>query len=277
MNPTALLAEDEPLLMAELALQLKKAWPELEIVAQSGNGVKALESIRALSPDIAFLDIRMPGLSGLQVAEALAEDSQDGEAVPLIVFVTAYGEFALDAFERSAIDYLLKPVTPERLTKSLERLRERLRLKHLSLQEPATPGSAVAPASGAAQQLADQLAPLVRAAGAAPAQALKYVRVGRGNSVHMVPLEQIHFFQAADKYVTVATADGEGLIRESLRELQAKLDPQQFAQIHRSTLVNLDFVERADRDELGHTRLKLRGVHKTLLVSRLYAHLFKAM
>lgn len=277
MKPTALLAEDEPLLMAELVSQLGRAWPEMQIVAQAKNGVKALEQIRELAPDVAFLDIRMPGLSGLEVAEALAEDALADETVPLIVFVTAYGEFALEAFERSAIDYLLKPVTPERLAKTLDRLRDRLKQKALSSVNPA-PARAEEPRPiGSAQELAEQLVPLLRASGAAPAQALKYVRVGRGNSVHLLPLEQIYYFQAADKYVTVASASGEGLIRESLRELQAKLDPERFPQIHRSTLVNLDFVERADRDELGHTRLKLRGVQQTLMVSRLYTHLFKAM
>ena len=277
MKTTALLAEDEPLLMAELVSQLGRAWPEMEIVAQAKNGVSALDQIHALNPDVAFLDIRMPGLTGLEVAQTLAEDALADETVPLIVFVTAYGEFALEAFERSAIDYLLKPVTPERLAKTLDRLRDRLKHKPLSSDNPVSVRSGETLPVGSAQVLADQLAPLLRASGAVPAQALKYVRVGRGNSVHMLPLEQIYFFQAADKYVTVASASGEGLIRESLRELQAKLDPERFAQIHRSTLVNLDFVERADRDELGHTRLKLRGVKQTLMVSRLYTHLFKAM
>lgn len=262
MNPTALLAEDEPLLMSEMASQLAHAWPELNIVAQAKNGIQALEQIRALRPSVAFLDIRMPGLTGLEVAQAIAEDALADDVVPLIVFVTAYGEFALEAFERSALDYLLKPVTPERLATTVQRLRSRL--AQVGKIDPA-------------QELADQIAPLLRGTGATPANALKFIRVGRGNSVHMVSLDQIYYFQAADKYVTVASADGEGLIRESLRELQAKLDPEQFAQIHRSTLVNLDFVERADRDELGHTRLKLRGVKQALLVSRLYTHLFKAM
>lgn len=297
MNPTALLAEDEPLLMTELASHLMSAWPELNIVAQAKNGIKALEQIRTLRPQVAFLDIRMPGLSGLEVAQALAEDTLADENVPLIVFITAYGEFALEAFERSAIDYLLKPVTTERLAITLQRLRSRLAESSQARDRP----------GDAAQELADQLAPLLRAVSVAGSgigssgiagssisgsgftgpgtsnanqtsmPALKYVRVGRGNSVHMVPLDQIHYFQAADKYVTVATADGEGLIRESLRELQARLDPERFLQIHRSTLVNLDFIERADRDELGHTRLKLRGVQQSLMVSRLYTHLFKAM
>jgi DNA-binding LytR/AlgR family response regulator len=302
MNPSALLAEDEPLLMTELVAHLTSAWPQLNIVAQAKNGIKALEQIRALRPQVAFLDIRMPGLSGLEVAQALAEDTLADETVPLIVFITAYGEFALEAFERSAIDYLLKPVTTERLAITLQRLRSRLAESSQARDRP----------GDAAQELADQLAPLLRAVNAAGSgvggssiagssisdsgisgsgiagpgmptanqtsmPTLKYVRVGRGNSVHMVPLDQIHYFQAADKYVTVATADGEGLIRESLRELQARLDPERFLQIHRSTLVNLDFIERADRDELGHTRLKLRGVQQTLMVSRLYTHLFKAM
>lgn len=264
MNVTAVLAEDEPLLLAELVRQLNQAWPELQIVAQAKNGVAALERIRALRPQVAFLDIRMPGATGLEVAQELAEDAAADEAVPLVVFVTAHGEFAIEAFEASAIDYLLKPVTPERLAISLQRLRKRLE---------------VASAASSAQALADQLAPLIQSQRAQPAQPLKYLRVGRGNSVHLVPLEQIRYFLAADKYVVVITseADGEGLIRESLRELQARLDPQQFVQIHRSTIVNLDYVERADRDDLGRTQLKLRGVKPPLMVSRLYTHLFKAM
>jgi DNA-binding LytR/AlgR family response regulator len=273
MNPTVLLAEDEPFLMNELAAHLQSAWPELEIVAQARNGISALEQIRALRPQVAFLDIRMPGLSGLEVAQALAEDALADETVPLIVFITAYGEFALEAFERSAIDYLLKPVTTERLAVTLQRLRTRLAESRPNPAELRL---------DSAQALADQLAPLLQSAhlqnsSQPPATALKHIRVGRGNSVHMLALDQIYFFQAADKYVTVASADGEGLIRESLRDLQARLDPQQFLQIHRSTLVNVNYVERADRDELGHTRLILRGVRQSLLVSRLYTHLFKAM
>lgn len=263
MTPTALIAEDEPLLAAELIGQLETQWPELSIVAQVGNGIDAIEKTRQLKPSMVFLDIRMPGATGLEVAQALAEDpEEDQSTVPLVVFVTAYGEFAVDAFEAAAIDYVLKPVTPERLALTVSRLRQRL--------EPRA-------AAHSAEYLAQQLGQLLAGARTTPGTLLRHVRVGQGNSVRLVPLEEVLYFQAADKYVIVMTAQGEGLIRESLRDLQPRLDPDVFTQIHRGTIVNLRHVDRAERDDLGRTRLILRDARYTLMVSRLYAGLFKPM
>lgn len=283
MRTTALIAEDEPLLRLELARHLSELWPELEIVAQAANGPEALAMIREHRPEIAFLDIRMPGATGLEVAQAVAEDAErDDDPVPLIVFVTAYGEFALDAFESSAFDYLLKPVNGERLGKTLARLRQRLALNPPRLDAPPASG---APGDGTdsgsptatAEQLARQLVAMAERLRAAGAPLLRHLRIGSGNTVRLVPVEEVLYFQAADKYVVVMTAAGEGLIRESLRELQPRLDPARFQQIHRSTIVNLDHVDRAERDELGRVRLHLRG-HKTALpVSRLYASEFRSM
>ena len=274
MSLTALIAEDEPLLRAALVDELQALWSELEVVALVDNGDDALLQIRQQRPSIAFLDIRMPGLNGIEVAQAIAEDAQHDDVVPLIVFVTAYSEFAVEAFDRAAIDYVLKPVTRERLQRTIERLQLRLAepfadTPHDIAQQSDTTSSI--------ERLVRQLAPLLATARPATSAALKFVRIGQGNSVQMVAVEQVRYFQAADKYVIVTTAQGEGLIRESLRELQVQLDPDMFVQVHRSTIVNMGWVERADRNEAGHVSLKLRGVDRLLPVSRLYAHLFRAM
>ena len=274
MSLTALIAEDEPLLRAALVDELQALWSELEVVALVDNGDDALLQIRQQRPSVAFLDIRMPGLNGIEVAQAIAEDAQHDDAVPLIVFVTAYSEFAVEAFDRAAIDYVLKPVTRARLQRTIERLQLRLAepfadTPHDIAQQSDTTSSV--------ERLVQQLAPLLATVRPTTSAALKFVRLGQSNSVQMVAVEQVRYFQAADKYVIVTTAQGEGLIRESLRELQAQLDPDMFVQVHRSTIVNMGWVERADRNEAGHVSLKLRGVDRLLPVSRLYAHLFRAM
>lgn len=269
--PRALIAEDEILLAENLRQELQKLWPELEIVAQAPHGQAALEQAQALQPDICFLDIRMPGLSGLEVATALAEDWPDtpGSApFPLLVFVTAFDQYALQAFEHAAADYVLKPVQPERLAQTVARLQERL----------ATP-CGTAPAAAALDPVLAQLRTLL-GNGLAPAAALQPLRllqVGIGNTVHMVPVEEVLYFEAADKYVRAVTATKEHLLRVSLRELLPQLDTQRFWQIHRSVIVRSDAIERAVRDDAGKLTLHLRGHADKLGVSRVHAHLFKGL
>jgi len=268
MNASALIAEDEPLLAANLQAELARQWPELRVVACVGDGEAALQQGLALQPDLMFLDIRMPGLTGLEAAQALAEDwPDDGKPFPLIVFVTAYDQYALQAFERAAVDYVLKPVQPDRLAQTCARLRATLRQR-------AQP-QAAAPALQAA---IEQLRSLVGAAPAAPAAgALRVIQASAGNTITMVPVDEVLYFEAADKYVRVITATREHLIRTSLRELQPQLDAQRFWQIHRGTVVRCDAIVSALRDESGKLTLTLRGHADKLTVSRLYAHLFKGM
>jgi DNA-binding LytR/AlgR family response regulator len=215
------------------------------------------------TPQVLFLDIRMPGRSGLEVAEAVADDWPDGRPLPLIVFVTAHDEFAVPAFERAAVDYVLKPVTAERLALTVRRLQERL------AQQPAAP-----PAEGRAQ-LMQQLQAL---APPAPEQErIKVIRAGVGNTVRMIPVADVICLEATEKYVNVVTASGESLVRMSLRELAARIDGPEFIQVHRSVLVNAGSILSAVRDENGHYSLSLRGLQRPVKVSRAFTHLFRAM
>jgi DNA-binding LytR/AlgR family response regulator len=271
--PTALIAEDEPLLAANLQAELARLWPELRIVANVGGGEAAVEQALAQQPDLLFLDIRMPGMSGLEAAQAITEDwpESGSRPFPLIVFVTAYDQYALQAFERAAVDYVLKPVQPQRLAQTCARLQSAMRQREQS--------AAAAPALDA---MVAQLRSLIGqgAAGAAPsggAAPLRVIQAGVGNAIHMVPVDEVLYFEAADKYVRVITAQQEHLIRTSLRELQPQLDPQRFWQIHRGTIVRCDAVASAVRDESGKLTLSLRGHADKLTVSRLYSHLFKGM
>jgi DNA-binding LytR/AlgR family response regulator len=267
MSASALIAEDEPLLAANLQAELARLWPELRIVASVGDGEAALLQSLALQPDLLFLDIRMPGLSGLEAAQALAEDWPDeGKPFPLIVFVTAYDQYALQAFERAAVDYVLKPVQPDRLAQTCTRLQATLRQR-------AQP-QAAAPALQAA---IEQLRSLVGEPTPPSAGALRVIQASAGNTITMVPLDEVLYFEAADKYVRVVTATREHLIRTSLRDLQPQLDAQRFWQIHRGTVVRSDAIASALRDESGKLTLTLRDHTDKLTVSRLYAHLFKGM
>ena len=282
-RPTALIAEDEPLLAANLQAELACLWPELQVVASVGHGEAALQQGLQWRPDVMFLDIRMPGMSGLEAAQALAEDwpesaAGDGTApaFPLIVFVTAYDQYALQAFERAAVDYVLKPVQPDRLAQTCDRLRSALNLR-------APPQSA--PALGAAiDQLRSLLGSMGNSVGdsvgsaattTAPSARLRVIQASVGSAIHMVPVDEVLYFEAADKYVRVVTAEREHLIRLSLRELMPQLDSQRFWQIHRGTVVRSDAIATALRDDAGKLTLTLRRHADTLTVSRLYAHLFK--
>ncbi|KQZ45127.1 LytTR family DNA-binding domain-containing protein [Duganella sp. Root1480D1] len=255
---TALIAEDEPILAATLAAALQRQWPELSIVSNCANGIDALAQAMALQPQVLFLDIKMPGKSGLEVAQELADAWSGPAPFPQTVFVTAYDEFAVQAFDREAADYVLKPVSDERLARTVARLRQRLQDK---------------PAGGL-----ETLAAQLRALGVPMAtQRLNVIRAAVGNQVRMVPVSEVVYFEAADKYVNVVTADSEVLIRMSLKELLPQLDEQVFWQVHRGTIVNSSCVLSALREEGGKMSLALRGRPEKLRVSPLYAHLFRQM
>ncbi|PJJ21632.1 two component transcriptional regulator, LytTR family [Janthinobacterium sp. OK676] len=289
-SPRALIAEDEPILAAALAHALQRLWPELDIVATCPNGVEALRQGLALQPDILFLDIKMPGKTGLEAAEELAEQWPDGIPFPHIVFVTAYDEYALAAFEHAAADYVLKPVNDARLGKTVERLQQRLRdsgagkgggngtatATVTAAAAPATTATA-APTAGTASD--DNMARLLSQLQAMlpPAPRLQMIRAAVGNSVRMIALADVVYFEALDKYINVVCQDSESLIRTSLKELLPQLDPQQFWQIHRGTIVNASAIATAVRDEAGKLSLTLRQHPAQLRVSPLYAHLFRQM
>jgi DNA-binding LytR/AlgR family response regulator len=249
---TALIADDEPHLAAYLRTQLAALWPELELLPIARNGVEAAAAIAAHAPDLAFLDIKMPGLTGLEVAQGI-------EGSTRVVFVTAFDEFAVRAFEQEAIDYVLKPVNAQRLARCVERVRR-------VLEAPA--GTDDASLAAVLQRLS---APQPAVA------ALRYVRASQGELTHQIDVADVLFFRADDKYTCVQTATGEHLIRTPIAELAAQLDAQQFWQVHRSTLVNLRFVTGTRRDELSRLFVRVRGFDGELPVSRAYVHLFKAM
>lgn len=260
MTLRALIAEDEPILAATLAAALQRLWPELEIAGIAANGVDAVQQGLALRPDVLFLDIKMPGQSGLEAAEELAERWDGGKAFPQIVFVTAYDDYAVDAFERAAADYVMKPVNDARLGKTIERLRHRLA------------------ADSAGPDLSQLLAQMRTLLPAAPAlERLATIRAAVGNQVRLIPVADVAYFQAVDKYVSVVTQEGEALIRLSLKELLPQLDGERFCQVHRSTIVNMACVASATRDDLGKVMLTLRNRPEKLRVSLLYAHLFRPM
>ena len=283
----ALIAEDEPILAAALAHALRRLWPALDIVATCANGVEALQQGLALRPDILFLDIKMPGKTGLEAAEELAEQWPDAQPFPQIVFVTAYDEYALAAFEHAAADYVLKPVNDARLGKTVERLQQRLQAAPASAPAQAQPPIAAPIAkAGQVQSLAgrsvasdDNLVRLLAQLQAMvpPAPRLQMIRAAVGNSVRMIALADVVYFEALDKYINVVCRDSEALIRTSLKELLPQLDPQQFWQIHRGTIVNASAIASAVRDEAGKLTLTLRQHPAQLRVSPLYAHLFRQM
>ncbi len=247
----ALIVDDEENLRTALCRRLDEVWPELTIVAEARDGTEALELAAEFEPEVAFLDIRMPGLDGLEVARRLSGRCH-------LVFVTAYDEYAVSAFERDAVDYLLKPVTSERLATTVERLKQRLQ------QAPSQQ------LDGLLEQLAQQLRGSAR-------QPLQWIRAGLRDEVKLIPVEEVRCFIAADKYTTVVCGEGELVIRKPMKELEAELDPQRFWRVHRGAIVNLAFVESCRRDEEGRVRLRISGMRDELLVSRSYAHRFRQM
>lgn len=303
-SPLALIAEDEPLLAEALRAMLAQAWPELRVLPVALDGTSAIAAIVQHQPEVVFLDIAMPGATGLDVARACARLSRP----PQIVFVTAFDRFALDAFDAAAADYLLKPVQPDRLARTVARLRDRLDAPNdgalaqllATLRERLQVSSL--PVNGRADGVANDAAP-GEAHGIATAQVatevaaeveeanepavltvarerrdyLRFVRASVKDEVRIVPVEDVCFFEAADKYVVVATTDGDLLIRTSLRELLPQLDPSRFWQVHRSTVVNVAEVVSAQHTPLGRLTLKLRRRKDRVAVSRQYAHLFRQM
>jgi DNA-binding LytR/AlgR family response regulator len=264
---TALIAEDEPLLAAALKKQLREAWPELDIVVEAADGESAI--VRALDalPDILLLDISMPGKTGLAVAETVVDEWPETRPAPLIVFVTAYDEFAVAAFDREAVDYVLKPVTPDRIARTVERLRERLRTR------------ALLPANDHLATLLDAIQALDRSSNRASTheERLETIQVGTGNTIAFLPVADVLFFEATDKYVLVQTRERDGLIRMSMRDLLSRLDPGRFMQVHRSIVVNRSQIVAATRDDSGHVLLELRDTDRRIGVSRAFAHQFRAM
>jgi len=246
--PTALLAEDEPLLLAQLKARLMAAWPELEIVAEAANGDEALALAAEHRPDIAFLDIRMPVRNGLEVAREIGGGCH-------VVFVTAYDEYAVAAFDEGAVDYVLKPPSPERIAKVVARLKARLAAAPLDL-------------SGLLARLAPHNGT------AAP---LKWIRASLGASMKMIAVDDVVYFQSGDKYTKVVTTEGEALIRKPIKDLYDELDTEAFWQIHRGTIVNLRAIARVDRDWRGEPVIVLRDRDEKLAVSRTFAHRFKSM
>jgi DNA-binding LytR/AlgR family response regulator len=261
-NPRALVAEDEPLLAYTMLQALQRLWPELQIGAVVDNGVTAVQEALAQRPDILFLDIKMPGKTGLEAAHDLADIWPANVPFPLVVFVTAYDQFALAAFEQAAVDYVLKPINDARLSKTVERLKARL-VRHEERDNEL-------------ERVVSQLRALVPAA---PAQAerLTMIRAAVGNQIRLIPVGDVVYFEATDKYVNVITTESESLIRTSLKELVPQLDGNQFWQIHRGTIVNVNHIQAAVRDELGKLSVKLRSRQEALPVSRIFAHLFKQM
>lgn len=254
-RPTAVVADDEPHLAQSLVALLATLWPELQVVAVARDGVEAAERIAALQPDVAFLDIQMPGLTGLDVAQQI-------EGRTRVVFVTAYDDHAVDAFERAAVDYVLKPVRADRLARTVERLR--------------MPSPTDAADAGDDARLLATLQRLLPAV-AVPAERLRWVRASSGELTHNIDVREVLFFRADDKYTCVQTATGEHLIRTTIAELAAQLDPAEFVQVHRSTIVNLAHLAGTRRDEASRLFLRVKGFAAELPVSRAYVHLFKAM
>ncbi|MDP9087987.1 MAG: LytTR family DNA-binding domain-containing protein [Pseudomonadota bacterium] len=252
-----IIAEDEPLLARALAKQLGDHWPSAQCAAIAANGADALKLAEQYWPDVAFLDVRMPQLDGLEVAQQLCLKDHP----PLIVFVTAYDAYALDAFETAAVDYLLKPVEVARLVKCIERLSQQL---------------SRAGNDDSAGDMATRIAHLLGSS-TRGREKLRFVRAGAGTTVKLIPVNDVLWFEAEDKYITVATREGNSIIRMPLRELLEQLDEETFWQVHRGTVVNSQHIVHAKRDELGHLTLALKGRKEEIAVSRQFAHLFKQM
>ncbi|HJW45382.1 MAG TPA: LytTR family DNA-binding domain-containing protein [Lysobacter sp.] len=251
------IAEDEALLREALAKQLAETWPQLDIVAQCEDGASALEAIAEHEPDVAFLDIRMPGLSGLEVAAAAAEASPHTQ----IVFVTAYDQYAIDAFDRGAIDYLLKPIAPERLAATVQRLQAR--------------SAANGTDAGALAALLERLGATLPRIGTQPP--LTWITASAGRETRLILVDDVAYFRADNKYTTVMTAEGEALLRTPIRELLTVLDTNTFKQIHRSTIVNLKAIASIVRDDTGKGTVRLKNRPETLTVSQPFMTLFRHM
>ena len=243
----AIVADDEPLLRAGLEAALAESWPGLEIVAEASNGAEAVHLVREHRPEVAFLDIEMPLMNGLDAAREIGTQAH-------VVFVTAYDRYAIEAFERGAVDYVLKPASPARLAETVRRLRSRV---------------AAPPAS--MEALLEELARRV----AAP-ERLQWLQASLGNTLKLINVDEVQYFQSDTKYTRIVMPEGEALVKRTLRELVAELDPRHFWQVHRGTIVNIRAIESVTFDDAGRREIALRGRPETLEVSRTFAHLFKA-
>ncbi len=251
--PTAIVADDERLMREQIIGRLKDAWPELAIVGEASNGTEAIALVQREEPDIVFLDIRMPGMNGIEAARALAGRVH-------VVFVTAHDEYAVSAFEHGAVDYVLKPADPERVALTCQRLRERVKR-----------------APDPMDDLLVQLSQRLVADGVKPREYMRWVQASVGSNIRMIPTSDILFFRAEDKYTRVQTQRFEALIRKPIKELIDELDPNEFWQIHRATVVRVDAVEQVSRDFRGHQIVHVKGSEEKLEVSRSFNHLFKQM
>jgi len=249
-TPTAVIADDEPLLRAQLRTRLAKLWPELAVVHEMENGRDIEQVIANYDPRLFFLDIHMPGVNGLEAARAIGKRAH-------VVFVTAFDQYAVEAFEQGAVDYVLKPFNEDRLANTVERLRERLSGAPVAMED-------------LVERLAGRLAPRA-------AEHLRWVKASVGQSVRLIPVEEILFFQSDEKYTRVVTGDSEVLIRKPIKELLDELDPDKFWQVHRATIVNVDAIAAVRRGLKDQAEIALKGHRETLLVSRNFTHLFKQM
>ena len=256
MNLTAIIAEDEPILRAQLKTKLTKLWPDLTIVADVGDGEAALEAIAEHQPQLAFLDIQMPEMTGIEVARSLAANKQ---LKCHIVFVTAFDQYAVDAFNTGAIDYVLKPYSDDRLQAAVERLKERLSAVPVQPQN----------LESLMQQLAAKLNP--------SAEKLKWIKANIGSNLRLIPIDEVLFFQSDEKYTLVATKEFDALIKTPIKEILEGVDPDKFWQIHRSTIVQAAAIDSVTRDFRGQATVKVKGRKENLTVSRPFSHLFKQM
>ena len=250
MKPTAVIADDEPLLRAQLRSRLARAWPDLEIVHEMENGRDIDKVMDEYEPALFFLDIHMPGVNGIEAARVLGGRAH-------VVFVTAFDQYAVEAFERGAVDYVLKPFNEERLAVTIDRLKERLEARPM-------------PLDALVEQLAGRL-------GAKSTDHLRWIKASVGSNVRLIPVEEVLFFQSDEKYTRVVTCEAESLIRKPIRELLEELDPAKFWQIHRATIVNVDYIASVRRGLKDQAEIALRDHHETLVVSRAFTHLFKQM
>ena len=273
---TALIAEDEALLAQALQNELHALWPALRVLATAGDGLSAVQLALQHHPDVLFFDIRMPGQSGLEAAAELAEQWPSGTPFPLLVFVTAYDQYAIQAFEAQAVDYVLKPVRAERLQQTVTRLQNALQLRAQHTPTPDLQQDPVLAQLRALLSLRTETAHPQHPEPALPP--LQLLQASVGNQLRMVPVAEVLRLEAADKYVRVFTQDGsEVLLRTPLKELLQRLDAQVFWQIHRGSVVRASAIDSVTRDDTGRLSLRLKGHADALAVSRLYAHLFKAM
>lgn len=250
----AIIADDETPLLLHLKKRLHDVWPELEICGEAKNGLEAWEMIRNHKPDFAFLDIRMPGMTGLEVAGKVLDNCR-------VVLITAYDQYAIEAFENDAVDYLLKPVTAERLGKTMERLKKRMDSGKQDHEQFMRAIESV----------------IERGRHGQVKEYLRWIKVLKSDSIRLIPVGDIFYFQATDKYTSVVTAEGEALIKKPIKELEEELDPKRFWRIHRGTIVNVESIEKVSTSITGRLIVKMRQGPELLTVSRSYTHLFKQM